>query len=299
MLIVLTIIFEFSKENLEERATRNLRPLVDKLFGEMTVLGFLSVVTFCITKAGWFTILSEELFGEENELLEIFEFVHFTIFFIMISFVLQVLVLVAAAMETEQDWVEMDQAARDSDDSSANQKLEEDWERNGAELLQPGKTAGGTNASRTWRYFFGLLPCFCNKKAQRSEDLVLFRALRNEFLLERSSQYPFHPEPEDNRVGNDFNFGRYLGINQGTLLAHVVEVSVTTWTFFGFLTGMHYLYVMAIHEDTTVRSPLLEMIPPLPCLTKADTKSCCRSWHGRGWRWVGSCTPLTFTLSAT
>lgn len=71
------------KEHLEEVATRNLRPLVDKLFGEMTVLGFLSVVTFAVTKAGWFSALSEIFFGDEEELLEIFEFVHFTIFFIV------------------------------------------------------------------------------------------------------------------------------------------------------------------------------------------------------------------------
>ncbi|KAI2491942.1 Ca2-binding protein [Fragilaria crotonensis] len=238
LLIVLTIVFEFSKEHLEEHATRNLRPLVDKLFGEMTVLGFLSVVTFCITQAGWFTVLSEKLFGEDNELLEIFEFVHFTIFFIMISFVLQVLVLVAAAMETEQEWLDMDQAARDTENT--NQRT------HGDKLSQNSEPR-----IRPFGDFVGLLPCFRNGTAQRKEDFLLFQALRNEFLLERSPHYPFHPAPEEIRVVDDFNFGRYLGINQGSLLAHVVEVSIITWTFFGFLTVIYFFFVIAVNGNVT------------------------------------------------
>ena len=211
----------------------------------MTVLGFLSVVTFCITQAGWFTVLSEALFGEENELLEIFEFVHFTIFFIMISFVLQVLVLVAAAMETEQEWVDMDQTARDNE----NKNDDDEHQRTRDEALSHNCEP----RTRPFGDFIGLLPCFRNRTAQRKEDFLLFQALRDEFLLERSPHYPFHPAPDDNRVVDDFNFGRYLGINQGSLLAHVVEVSIITWTFFGFLTILYFFYVIAVNGDVTVR----------------------------------------------
>ena len=102
LLILLTIAFEVSKEHLEEKANRNMRPIVDKLFGEMTVLGFLSIFTFVITKAGYFKEISEMIFGDDSDLLEIFEFVHFTIFFVMVFFVMQVLILVQEAMQTEE-----------------------------------------------------------------------------------------------------------------------------------------------------------------------------------------------------
>lgn len=107
-LIILTIIFEVLKEHIEEHADRNMKPIIQKLFGEMTVLGFLSVVTFIITKSGFFESLSIAIFGEEDEMLEIFEFIHFTLFFVMIFFVLQVLLLVQQAMQTEKNWNKME-----------------------------------------------------------------------------------------------------------------------------------------------------------------------------------------------
>mmetsp|Transcript_661 Transcript_661/g.1112 ORF Transcript_661/g.1112 Transcript_661/m.1112 type:complete len:765 (-) Transcript_661:50-2344(-) len=244
VLIALTIMFEFIKEHLEERATRNLRPLVDKLFGEMTVLGFLSVVTFAVTKAGWFSALSKIFFGDKEELLEIFEFVHFTIFFIMIAFVVQVLILVAAAMETERSWIEMDKAAR-------NPSLGEEWERR-AESYYSADKAKRRQSFKEAREVTSLLPILGDRTAQKSEDLILYKALRDEFMMERSSHSPFHPAPLDTRVSSDFNFGRYLGINQGTLLAHVVEVSIVTWSFFAILTLIYYAYVIAVNENVEV-----------------------------------------------
>ena len=245
LLIFLTIAFEFIKEHLEEGATRNLRPLVDKLFGEMTVLGFLSIVTFAITKAGWFTALSDAFFGEDNELLEIFEFVHFTIFFIMIFFVVQVLVLVAAATDTEKQWIEMDKTARDP-------SLLEEWERR-AESYYDDSKAKRRRSFQKAREVTGLLPFIRDQKAQTKEDQILFKALRDEFVLERSPHYPFHPAPEEKRVSSDFNFGRYLGMNQGSMLTQVVEVSIITWTFYALLTVIYYVYVILVNENVTVR----------------------------------------------
>ena len=44
-LISLTILFEKFKHAMEHSAGRVLRPIVDALFGELTVLGFLSIIT--------------------------------------------------------------------------------------------------------------------------------------------------------------------------------------------------------------------------------------------------------------
>jgi len=82
VLILMTILFEKGKDAMIEAADRDTRPIIDSLFGEMTVLGFLSLFTFCLAQTGVFPQISVALFGkgEEGELLEIFEFVHYMLF---------------------------------------------------------------------------------------------------------------------------------------------------------------------------------------------------------------------------
>ena len=106
LLIALTLIFEYAKESIEESADRNMGPIIQGLFGELTVLGFLSMVTFCVTKMGVFDTLGARLFGEgeEEELLEIFESVHFMLFFIMVFFVINVLVLMRGSKLQSGKW---------------------------------------------------------------------------------------------------------------------------------------------------------------------------------------------------
>ena len=108
LLIFLTILFELLKDHAEEHASRNAKPIVEALFGELTVLGFLSVFTFVATHTGILQKLGEHLLGpaRHEDVLEAFESVHYTIFFIMVFFVIQVLVLVKEASETEELWLE-------------------------------------------------------------------------------------------------------------------------------------------------------------------------------------------------
>ena len=74
-LIILTIGFEVCKEHLEESVPEDMEIILEKLFGELTVLGFLSIVTFVITQTGLLGSISERLLGEERELVEFFEYV--------------------------------------------------------------------------------------------------------------------------------------------------------------------------------------------------------------------------------
>jgi hypothetical protein len=77
LLIVLKIAFEKAKEHIEESADHNMKPIIGSLLGEMTVLGFLSNSTYCVTQLGFFEHISTSLFREEEELQETFEFVHY------------------------------------------------------------------------------------------------------------------------------------------------------------------------------------------------------------------------------
>jgi len=60
-----------------ERASADMLPIIESLFGEITILGFLSVITFICTKVGVLELMSGRIFGTEKEskekLTEIFE----------------------------------------------------------------------------------------------------------------------------------------------------------------------------------------------------------------------------------
>ena len=65
-LISLTIAFEWGKHRLEESVTDDMEPIIEKLFGEMTVLGFLSMVSFLLHAGGFFKFLSTQFFGTDR-----------------------------------------------------------------------------------------------------------------------------------------------------------------------------------------------------------------------------------------
>ena len=123
LLIAITILFEEAKEMLEESSDKNTKPIIKALFGEMTILGFLSACTFIIVKTPFPFRLSEYLFGEPELLVEVFEMVHFTLFFIMVCFVGQVLLLVRQSMKTEKVWEEMDRKCRNPASESDSNEL--------------------------------------------------------------------------------------------------------------------------------------------------------------------------------
>jgi len=70
-------LFENIKDGIYERTPKPSLPIVDALFSEMTVLGFLSMVTFIVSSAGFIDDLSVRIYGPSAEgeefLKELFE----------------------------------------------------------------------------------------------------------------------------------------------------------------------------------------------------------------------------------
>ncbi|KAL3940097.1 MAG: hypothetical protein SGARI_001123 [Bacillariaceae sp.] len=223
----MTILFEKGKDALIEAADKDTRPIIDSLFAEMTVLGFLSLFTFCLAQTGVFPEISVALFGkgEEGELLEIFEFVHYTLFFIMVFFVVCVLGLVFCAKHMERYWRQLEIACRD------DEYLEHAMSYSRSSGLFHEMYADDQSfRSSTW---FGFCQTrffpFCRKTnhAKRFvKSLLLYSGIRREFILERTTEYPY--QPKENRVDDDFNFGRYLSINYGHILSEIVDYHVST-----------------------------------------------------------------------
>jgi hypothetical protein len=83
-------IFEQLKDAIYEATEKTSFPIVDALFSEMTVLGFLSMVTFIVASEGFITELSVKVFGDspkgEEYLKELFEQAHYMLFLVMVMF---------------------------------------------------------------------------------------------------------------------------------------------------------------------------------------------------------------------
>lgn len=215
------------------------------MFGELTVLGFLSLFTFCVTQMGEFERLSVKIFGhqEEEELLEIFESVHYMLFGVMIFFVSSVLLVVHGAKKTEENWFLMDLACR-----SANQIPGVADKLHAAQRLSSEK-----KVSTSWLSF--LLHSYTTSDSSNFYvDLGLFCGIRNEFLLDRSLDPPFEPAAKDSGLDQEFNFGQYLGHCLGNGLAHFVELEDKTWLFLGLLTICYYILLLLTNNNTHVRN---------------------------------------------
>ena len=85
-LVLLSIGFEVGKERLVEMTPPELRMPVQHMFGELTVLGFVSLVLFCLEQAHWLEELSEYLFEDEETLEGLLESVHMFLFFLLLLF---------------------------------------------------------------------------------------------------------------------------------------------------------------------------------------------------------------------
>jgi Ca2+-binding EF-hand superfamily protein len=179
---------------------------------------------------------------EEEELLEMFEWVHFGIFFIMIFFFVEVIVLIRQALRTERQWLELDK----------------DYRRPEGEQIQQDSGVSGNPIQRFWRKlrhsnaFVSLLPHLRSGKRELEVDRAYFKALRDEFILDRSLEPPFAPVPESQRLKYDFVFGRYLGLCLVRFLARVVDVTNTTLILLAFGTVLMFVWSLVIDEDPII-----------------------------------------------
>ena len=80
-LLAITCCFEKLQEEIYEATAPSQLPIIEALFSEMTVLGFLSMVTFLVSEWGIITSLSVRIFGASEEgaglLKELFEQAHY------------------------------------------------------------------------------------------------------------------------------------------------------------------------------------------------------------------------------
>lgn len=99
VLIILSIAFEYAKEKITEAVKKEMRIVLQSMWGELTVLGFLSLVVFLFTKFGFFRVIKG---GEAIE--EQTESVHMAIFFCMIAYLAIILSIMGSANRIVKSW---------------------------------------------------------------------------------------------------------------------------------------------------------------------------------------------------
>mmetsp|Transcript_9589 Transcript_9589/g.28035 ORF Transcript_9589/g.28035 Transcript_9589/m.28035 type:complete len:674 (+) Transcript_9589:943-2964(+) len=110
-LILLSIIFEKTKHKLEHSVDENKHRILQALFGELTVLGFIALITFFLMDSGVFATVSLQLYHDEQHLLHLFEKVHFGLFFVMVLFLLLIGWLIFVQSRAAAFWHQMDEGA--------------------------------------------------------------------------------------------------------------------------------------------------------------------------------------------
>jgi len=211
-LIIISSIFELLKDKLVESVSENMEKVVDVLFSELTVLGFLSLMTFVIGRIGVLEKLSAFAFKdvvdpEEGKYVlgELLETVHFDLFLVMVIFIFQTVLLIGLGEQTEKEWKHLDQLFLDA------QKLEE--QRN---ILQE-------NTSVRWWNFE------VRKKIDFALRFFEHNSIRKEFIIGRDLLPPFEQRNVTEQLPLDFDYSQYLSLCMCNFMAELIEMSVKTW----------------------------------------------------------------------
>jgi calcium-binding protein CML len=223
MIICCTLVFESAKEYLIEHTSHKMQPVVHSLLSELTVLGFIGLIVFCLSNMSILTDISTYLFGEEELMTEMLEQIHYILFLVMVLFVGEVLALIHMGNAAESEWQEWNDDAMDEDTmprlreeiKTFTHRLPKVWEWSRVEAF--------------------------DKIVQQ----IMYVSLRSEFINGRILHSPFSPLPDGERLPADFAYDRYLTYMLAENMHHCVEVPNHTWLFMYSLITIFWFLMLA------------------------------------------------------
>lgn len=234
-IVFLTTLFEAVKEYATENVAETTAPIVQSIFEEMTVLGFLATITFLTMKTKIITQISSDIWGDDDHaklhLFHMLENVHFSISFIMFTFLLHTLYLYSLCGATMTKWKGTNALVQDKEQIEKVRDI----------VRQPIAVDKGC-ASIT---VAGVLA-----ERNRALQKLRFHSLRNEFIIGRSltGSYESYPENHPERLPADFDFGLYLNYCLGRYMAKVIEVGILEWAFVWLLLTLWFVLAITIGE---------------------------------------------------
>ena len=102
VLITVTVIFETIKHRMEHDCPPMLAKILQAMFGELTVLGFIALFTYMCIKFGVIEMASNKIYHDPEHLLHLFEDIHFMLFFVMIIFLIEAVIFIFATLSSEE-----------------------------------------------------------------------------------------------------------------------------------------------------------------------------------------------------
>eukprot|EP00397_Hematodinium_sp_SG-2012_P002552 GEMP01002559.1.p1 GENE.GEMP01002559.1~~GEMP01002559.1.p1 ORF type:complete len:858 (+),score=180.68 GEMP01002559.1:128-2701(+) len=220
VVIVLSILFEMGQESIRESADEK-DELVEALFKELTILGFVGLLVYIVTKSGGAIPLAEALIpgftgaGDENPLQESFEMIHMVIFCVMIVFIFQALALMEVSRELVSKW-------------NLWENVHSVGTAGSIEFLLKEYGYLDRHGNKSKRY---IVPKTLHRMVVQSDihALLQWRALRHEFLFPSIQEAGELHNVIYVKDAASFDFEMYLGIRLKRIFIDLVEVDGRTW----------------------------------------------------------------------
>jgi len=225
LIILLTVLFESMMDYILEATPLSLQPMVQSVFRELTLLGFISLFTFLAVKSTVPGKASRLIFGTPDELVEMFEIIHFVVFFFMLFFVVLVILLVIGGYRMKLWWDEAEKEAQPDHPMSTSGI---DGIRNEyIKFLQNRHSGYAERTAKTKAYY-----------------QMVYLTMRNRFVTQVEAQ-------DRTQSYATFEFAQYLAICHDTCVAAVVQVPSSAWVI--LLVGLGPLRAFIQIIDTKVK----------------------------------------------
>eukprot|EP00939_MAST-03C_sp_MAST-3C-sp1_P003708 g3708.t1 len=212
---------QFVMDPLKEAPQKNpnLGPIVNTMFSELTLLGFVGLFMFIVAKFDLMSKMSYQLFRNEETMEELFEDVHMALFLVMILFLFNSFCLLKMGRKTGQQWKVANKRAMDEKEQVLNEY---------ANLMRRGI-----------------------RVPDDLENAIRFLSLRERFVDETEAQVPLSSKKkitDDSKtddatsakirkkkrskrrqVPHDFELDQYFEFIMGKKAGEIIEVPVSTW----------------------------------------------------------------------
>ena len=268
VLIALTIMFEMVEEFLTDLINKDFLPILQHVYSELTILGFVGLIMFILTKSGVLQSYSKSMFfhpppGEESsdgacdkeereaeaELTELVEGAHMVLFFVMICFLSQIgimLWMTQRRMSTWRRWEAAHVGHKDIDDDDKETACV--------------KAIAHHMAMMSVSFFHKVNPLNWYRLKQH-EQKRLYLAHRHGFvhptgktcrLMKQKAAMTRNGDVFREKLPSDFAFYKYLNKIMAANLLEIVQVENITWFFVATFFVVFWILIRFIDERTDI-----------------------------------------------
>ena len=234
-IVGISIGFEICKDYLEENTREAMKPILRNIFGELTILGFIGLVMFLVTKYGKkainqaaydldfrdeckiVNIFGNRLICSENPLIELTETVHMVLFMVMMLFLASAVMLVKIGRKKEVRWRFLEDFAITTPlEVIKRRSIEEEAKfRNKSWWI---RTFTSSTAVRDWH------------------ERLRYSALRIGFVQTANKNIDDDDiSQREHKIQMDFDFAEYIDHEFTKVLSEIVDITPKNWLCIWFL----------------------------------------------------------------